>query len=129
MNRQNETTISSLRNLRFVPRTPGIVFFFPKDYYLGALRLFLRVHAAASASRLHFFRRLDYTGQVTIGGDPRGADDLGRVEFHDFPRAILCRPFYGCDFSRIQFHLHKDCRAGESAFYLVKESRLAGIEF
>ena len=37
-----------------------VTIFFPKDSYLGALRLFLRVQAAASASPLIFRRRLGY---------------------------------------------------------------------
>ena len=48
--------------------------FFPKDSYLGALRLFLRM-----CRQLQMIRRLGYVRQVMIGGDARGAQDFGRV--------------------------------------------------
>ena len=54
-------------------------FFFPKDSYLGALRLFLRVQAAASASPLIFRRRLGYVRWISISRDPRGAQDFDWV--------------------------------------------------
>ena len=60
-------------------------FFFPKDSYLGALRLFLWVQAAVSGSgcrcRSTVFRRLGYVGALRIGGDPHGAQDSARVVF------------------------------------------------
>ena len=49
---------------------------FPKDSYLGDLRLFLWVHAAASASRSIFFAGWVVVGQVSIAGDPRAAARL-----------------------------------------------------
>ena len=49
-------------------------FFSQKILYLGALRLFLRM-----CRQLQMIRRLGYVRQVMIGGDPRGAQDFGRV--------------------------------------------------
>ena len=60
-------------------RLQGSIFFFPKDSYLGALRLFLRVQAAASASPLIFRRRLGYVRWISISRDPRGAQDFDWV--------------------------------------------------
>ena len=48
--------------------------FFPKDSYLGALRLFLRM-----CRQLQMIRRLGYVRHIMIGGDARGAPDFGRV--------------------------------------------------
>ena len=57
---------------------------FPKDSYLGALRLFLRVQAAASASPLIFRRRLGYVRWISISRDPRGAQDFDWVALPGF---------------------------------------------
>ena len=57
---------------------------FPKDSYLGELRLFLRVQAAASASPLIFRRRLGYVRWISISRDPRGAQDFDWVALPGF---------------------------------------------
>ena len=61
--------------------------FFPKDSYLGALRLFLRVQAAASSSR-SIFRRLGYVGQVSIGRDPRDPTACDRAVIFQPPTSL-----------------------------------------
>ena len=56
-------------------------FFFPKDSYLGALRLFLRVQAAASASPLIF------VAGWAMSGESRSAEILGA---HKILTELLC---------------------------------------
>ena len=117
--------------------------FFPKDFYLGALRLFLRVQAAASASPLIFRRRLGYVRWISISRDPRGAQDFDWVALPC--NVYLCRNSLAAtrprldsiytemaarrrfDFiyteiaarRRFEFYLHRDWCAVEIWFWLI----------
>ena len=99
--------------------------FFPKDFYLGALRLFLRVQAAASASRLIFRRRLGYVGWISISRDPRG-----RTRFWLSCSALLARSrsqFSSSHSAEIWFYLHRDGCAAAIRFYLHRDGCAAAI--
>ena len=96
---------------------------FPKRFYLGALRLFLRVQAAASASPLIFRRRLGYVRWISISRDPRGAQDFGWVALP----CPLVPSFSSPHSAEIWFYLHRDGCAAAIRFYLHRDGCAAAI--
>ena len=109
-----------------------LIVFFPKDSYLGALRLFLRM-----CRQLQMIRRLGYVRQVMIGGDARGAQDFGRVVLPGPTRPHTLHPPYFSlpatfrdwilSTQRVQVRgdwilsTQRTLRGGGTAFYLHKE--------
>ena len=72
--------------------------------------------------QLQMIRRLGYVRQVMIGGDPRGAQDFGRVVLPGPARPhARTRTFLWPRLFAIGFYLHKECQFAEIGFYLHKE--------
>ena len=91
--------------------------FFPKDSYLGVLRLFLWVLEVAR------IRRLGSVGEVS--------EPAGELCWADFLQIWVVRPrdFLFFRKSRIRLYLHRDCRCAKIGFYLHRDCRCAKIGF
>ena len=61
--------------------TKIVTSFFPKRFLSWGVKTLFASASSCQCKPLNFFRRLGYVGQVSIGGDPRGAQDLDRAVF------------------------------------------------